>query len=99
MQTKEGGIKLAKTIRDKYGNNYWVEIGRKGGQIGRTGGFASEKVGADGMTGKERARVAGAKGGSISKRSPAKLTEVEKQIISRKADNRVKRIMSKYFTY
>lgn len=47
-------------------------IGRKGGLKGHTGGFASEEVGADGLTGPERARIAGKKGGSISRRSSAK---------------------------
>ena len=37
--------------------------------LGRTGGFASEKVGKDGLTGKQRAEIAGAKGGRKSKRT------------------------------
>ena len=36
-----------------------------------TGGFASEKVGKDGLTGRERARKYGAIGGHISKRGVA----------------------------
>lgn len=40
-----------------------------------TGGFASMKVGDDGLTGFERARIAGEKGGRISKRGPAKRKE------------------------
>lgn len=70
--TKEGGKKAAITNRQIYGDNFYAEIGRKGGQNGKTGGFASTKVGADGLTGRQRARLAGAKGGHISKRGPAK---------------------------
>lgn len=44
-------------------------IGRKGGLKGHTGGFASEEVGADGLTGPERAKIAGARGGRKSKRT------------------------------
>ena len=46
-------------------------IGRKGGMASSTGGFASEKRGADGLTGPERAKICGSKGGKISKRGPA----------------------------
>lgn len=38
------------------------------------GGFASEKPGKDGLTGPERAKIAGTKGGKRSKRGPAKDT-------------------------
>ena len=41
---------------------------KKGGKKGKTGGFASDKKGADGLSGRERARLAGAKGGRISRR-------------------------------
>ena len=70
--TKEGGRKAALKCVEKYGDNFYAVIGRKGGQKGKTGGFASDKVGEDGLTGRQRARVAGAKGGHISKRGPAK---------------------------
>lgn len=39
---------------------------------GTTGGFASSVVGQDGLTGIERAKVAGSKGGKISKRGKSK---------------------------
>jgi hypothetical protein len=42
-----------------------------GGSKGRTGGFASDKVGPDGPTGRQRARIVGAKGGRISQRLKA----------------------------
>ena len=48
--------------------NWYSKIGKIGGKLGRTGGFASEYTGHDGLTGKERARVQGAIGGKLSKR-------------------------------
>lgn len=50
-------------------------IGRKGGHNGHTGGFASEKVGKDGLTGWERAAKVGSVGGKISRRGKAKQVE------------------------
>lgn len=67
-----GGRKAAATNIRRYGKDWYAEIGRKGGRNGRTGGFASEKIGSDGLTGFERARIAGAKGGHLSKRGPKK---------------------------
>ena len=61
--TKAGGIKAAATNKAKYGAEFYARIGRKGGQNGRTGGFAANPA---------LARIAGAKGGRISKRGPAK---------------------------
>lgn len=49
--------------------DFYAKIGAKGGQKGKTGGFASNVVGEDGLTGAQRARIAGAKGGRISRRS------------------------------
>lgn len=68
VQTREGGRKTAQTIKEKWGSDFYREIGRKGGKNGHTGGFASNVIGRDGLTGKERARIAGKKGGTISKR-------------------------------
>ena len=68
VQTREGGRKTAQTIKEKWGTDFYREIGRKGGKNGHTGGFASDVIGRDGLTGKERARIAGKKGGTISKR-------------------------------
>lgn len=70
--TKAGGLKSADTNRKKYGEDFYREIGRKGGRNGHNGGFGSKKVGKDGMTGAERARKCGAIGGYKSKRGPAK---------------------------
>lgn len=61
--TKAGAQKAAATNRARYGENFYATIGRKGGQNGRTGGFAANH---------ELARIAGAKGGRISRRGPAR---------------------------
>lgn len=63
--TKEGGIKASITNRAKYGDDFYVRMGRKGGQSGHTGGFASNP---------ELARIAGAKGGRLSRRGKSKKT-------------------------
>lgn len=56
--TKAGGQKAAAKNLKK-DPNFYAKIGRKGGQNGRTGGFAANP---------ELARIAGAKGGRISRR-------------------------------
>lgn len=70
--TKAGGMKAAKTNLLRHGQDFYRNIGKKGGQNGHIGGFNSEKVGKDGLTGFERAKIVGAKGGAISRRGPAK---------------------------
>lgn len=65
-------------MKKKYGEGYsdfFRKIGRVGGQRSVNGGFASTKVGKDGLTGPERARICGYKGGRISRRGPAKKVE------------------------
>lgn len=69
--TIEGGKKACKTNLERHGKDFYANIGRKGGKNGHTGGFASDKVGKDGLTGLERAAIAGRKGGQLSKRGPA----------------------------
>ena len=59
--TKEGGLKAAKRNMELYGKDWYSRIGKVGGRNGHTGGFASNNA---------LAKVAGAKGGSISKRGP-----------------------------
>ena len=61
--TKAGGMKAAATNKAKYGKEFYARIGKKGGQNGHTGGFAANPA---------LARIAGAKGGRISRRGPAK---------------------------
>lgn len=63
--TKEGGKKAALANKKRYGKDFYAKIGAKGGKKGTTGGFAANR---------ELARIAGAKGGRLSKRGPAKKT-------------------------
>lgn len=58
--TMQGGKDAAATNRKKYGNDFYKRIGALGGAKGRTGGFFANR---------ELARIAGAKGGRISKRT------------------------------
>lgn len=68
--TIAGGLKASQTIKGRHGKDYYKNMGRIGGQKGTTGGFASNNVGQDGLTGKQRASVAGVIGGRISRRGP-----------------------------
>ena len=61
--TKLGGHKAAATNKARYGLNFYEQIGRRGGQISRGGGFAVNR---------ELAVTAGRKGGKASRRSPAR---------------------------
>lgn len=74
-------MKAKKANLEKYGPDFYKRIGAKGGANGKgpgyKGGFASDEVGEDGLTGKQRAKLAGAKGGAISRRGPAK-DDIEK---------------------
>lgn len=70
--TKIGGAKAAATNKKRHGKDFYARIGRKGGKNGHNGGFAAETVGRDGLTGPERAKAAGHKGGTISRRGPAR---------------------------
>lgn len=65
--TRAGGLKARETNLANYGKDFYREIGRKGGQNGHTGGFAANP---------ELARIAGAKGGRISRRGPTKKAAV-----------------------
>ncbi|MGI6612314.1 MAG: hypothetical protein ACOX0Z_01960 [Candidatus Nanosyncoccaceae bacterium] len=61
--TKEGGRKAALTNKKRYGSDFYAKIGAIGGRNGNTGGFAANP---------ELAKIAGAKGGRISRRGKAK---------------------------
>lgn len=63
--TQAGGRQAAETNRRLHGENFYREIGRKGGSNGTRGGFGA------GESGREQARKAGAIGGKKSKRGPA----------------------------
>ncbi len=58
--TKQGGQAAANTNKAKYGSDFYAKIGAKGGKKGHTGGFFANR---------DLARVAGAKGGRISRRT------------------------------
>lgn len=70
--TKAGGLKAAATNKAKYGDNFYSNLGKMGGRNGHTGGFASDKVGKDGLTGRQRASLVGRDGGRNGKRGPAR---------------------------
>ena len=70
--TKAGAAKARATNLKKHGADFYARIGAKGGKLGRTGGFASNLVGDDGLTGRQRAIKAGQAGGRISRRGPSK---------------------------
>jgi len=57
--TKAGGLKAAQKNLAK-DPNFYAKIGEKGGRNGHTGGFAANP---------DLARIAGAKGGRISRRT------------------------------
>lgn len=73
--TKQGGKKTAQTNLARHGKDFYSRIGKKGGASGNTGGFASDVVGKDGLTGRERASRAGRIGGLKSKRNRKKEIE------------------------
>lgn len=57
--TKAGGLKAAATNKAKYGDGFYSNIGARGGRNGHTGGFAANPA---------LAKLAGSKGGRMSKR-------------------------------
>ncbi|MCA9349034.1 hypothetical protein KC878_02700 [Candidatus Saccharibacteria bacterium] len=65
----KGGKLAAKTNRQRHGADFYARIGAKGGRKSKTGGFASSVVGKDGLTGRERAKLVGARGGTVSRRT------------------------------
>lgn len=61
--TRIGGQKARKTNLERHGEDFYKRIGAIGGRNGHTGGFAANP---------ELARIAGAKGGKISRRTGVK---------------------------
>lgn len=57
--TKAGGLKAAATNKERYGEEFYANIGARGGRNGHNGGFAANPA---------LASLAGKKGGRISKR-------------------------------
>lgn len=58
--TITGGQKAAMSNKLKYGEDFYSRIGKVGGKLGHTGGFAANHA---------LAREAGRKGGTISRRT------------------------------
>ena len=75
--TTAGGRKASITNRLKHGEDFYERIGRKGGQNGHTGGFASNH---------ELAKEAGRKGGRVSKRGKQK-TPLKQHYVGNKKAN------------
>lgn len=71
--TKIGGIKAAVTNKQIHGNDFYKRIGKKGGKNGHTGGFAANR---------ELAKIAGRKGGLISRRGKAKKLAYEDERVN-----------------
>jgi general stress protein YciG len=69
--TPAGGRAAYETNIRIQGPDFYKRIGALGGARSVNGGFDSKTVGKDGLTGKERARTAGAKGGRLSRRQKA----------------------------
>lgn len=67
--TSRGGKLAAVTNKSKHGDDFYSKIGKLGGSRSSTGGFASEKVGNDGLTGRQRASLAGRVGGLKSRKN------------------------------
>ena len=60
---KIGGMKARDTNYMRHGKDFYKKIGGMGGRLGHTGGFYQNR---------ELARIAGAKGGRISRRGASK---------------------------
>jgi general stress protein YciG len=58
--TRIGGLKAAEKNKLNYGEDFYREIGSRGGKKSRTGGFFANR---------ELARIAGYKGGKKSRRT------------------------------
>lgn len=56
---REGGLQAAKTNKEKYGKDFYSNIGKIGGKLGKTGGFYADRT---------RASTAGSTGGQRSKK-------------------------------
>ena len=70
--TVSGGKNAAKTNRDRYGEDFYKRIGKIGGsKMGTSGGFGCAEYDENGLNGRDRARIYGAKGGRKSRRRKA----------------------------
>ena len=63
--TRAGGLKAAATNKKRYGDDYYVMIGTAGGSVkSKKKGFGSNR---------ELARIAGSRGGKVSRRGKTDL--------------------------
>lgn len=72
MWTKDGQRKGVITMRERYGDDYFREIGKIGGTKSRGGGFTGEP---------ERAKAAAKIGGSRSKRGHRFIKETKSKLV------------------
>lgn len=79
--TLEGGRKARDTNYKLHGKDFYKRIGAIGGRNGHSGGFAANP---------ELARMAGRKGGRISRRRPAKddIDKIEEELEREHGRNR-----------
>ena len=79
--TLEGGRKARDTNYKLHGKDFYKRIGAIGGRNGHSGGFAANP---------ELARMAGRKGGRISRRGPAKddIDKIEEELEREHGRNR-----------
>lgn len=64
--TKNGGMRAAATNKQRYGHEFYRQIGRKGGLLSKGGGFTNHDL----------AREAGRKGGKASRRIKSILYDI-----------------------
>ena len=83
--TKIGGLKAAATNKRLHGEDFYANIGRKGGKNGHTGGFAANP---------ELAKAAGRKGGKISRRRPKTLQQSIDEMREKLADPEVQKALN-----
>lgn len=80
--TPEGARKRIEKLKELHGPDYFKVQTSHAGKHTKRGGFASEKVGKDGLTGRQRAKIAGRKGGQNTpgnfKNDPERASRVAK---------------------
>jgi len=89
--TREGGLKAAAKNKQLYGASYYQTIGAMGGRKSRGGGFNRDYIYPDGLTGSERASLAGKKStdkrwGKNNSEKNGKLTATQKGRINKILD-------------
>ena len=88
--TKIGGLKAAATNKRLHGEDFYANIGRKGGKNGHTGGFAANP---------ELAKAAGRKGGKISRRRPKTLQQTIDEMREKIADPEVQKALNELLDF